>query len=295
MRTYQPTDEEEWLEFRRQHLTSTNLRDLHLTKTAANWQRLRREKETGEQPNFPSFLQELMGWGKAREPELAKHALHVDSRLRYNADPQTIWVGDDERLSCTPDLYSDGDVIGEIKTSTKPLAGGRYSDWCPDTYWLQCQWNMHLMEMDACVLIFEPHDNFHPGPVQRHVIEYDRKTIADLKQTAAEWFAWVEDDENPGWMGDVDNPELEALVGDYGRLDKEIKRLTEEKNTIRGTILGLVDGSIDGDFGDFHLTVSAGGVTRRFDSKGFKKAHPELHAEFLKETKSAPRLTVKER
>ena len=145
MPKYQPKDDTDWLEFRRTKLTSTNLRDIHLHKSAAAWQRLRDEKEHGEQPQFPAAVVDAMEWGKIREPELADEALTLDSRLVYNADPQTVWVDpDDPRLSCTPDLYSDSDVIGEIKTSRHRFTGGRYHDWCPDGYYLQVQQNMRV-------------------------------------------------------------------------------------------------------------------------------------------------------
>ena len=41
MKTFKPDDQAEWLEFRRERLTSTELAGLHLTKTAAHWERWR--------------------------------------------------------------------------------------------------------------------------------------------------------------------------------------------------------------------------------------------------------------
>ena len=112
MKTFKPNNEEEWHEYRRQHLTSTELRDLHLGKTARKWQELREQKETGKRWGGNDYTV----WGTAREPVLAPLVVEVDSRLVYNADPQTIIINaDDDRLCGTPDLYSeDGEVIGEI-------------------------------------------------------------------------------------------------------------------------------------------------------------------------------------
>ena len=293
MPKFQPKNEAEWLDFRRTKLTSTNLRDLHLYKTAANWNRIRAEKEGEKVPGFPDHVLEAMEWGTAREPLLAPVAQAVDSRLIYNADPQTIGTDKtDPRLSCTPDLYSDGDVIGEIKTSKKPFTGGRYHDWCPDGYYLQVQQNMKIMGAEACVLVLEQHQDYDPLPPVTRVIEYDRDVVNELAETAEEWFAWL-DSTNPDWMGDTD-PELEALVDEYAGIEAEIKHLNSQRADVRQEIFDRAGGSIDTEIGRWKLTISKPVTSNRFDSKAFRKDHPALHAEYQKETTGAPRLTVKE-
>ncbi|WP_293947444.1 YqaJ viral recombinase family protein, partial [uncultured Corynebacterium sp.] len=153
MRTFKPENNDEWFEFRRQHLTSTELRDLHLSRTARQWQELREQKETGKRWGGNDYTV----WGTAREPVLAPLVAEVDSRLVYNADPQTIIINkDDERLCGTPDLFSeDGEVIGEIKTAKHQFTGGYWHDWCPDGYYLQVQANMWHAGAEACVLLVE--------------------------------------------------------------------------------------------------------------------------------------------
>ena len=217
MRTFKPENNDEWFEFRRQHLTSTELRDLLLSSTARQWQELREQKETGKRWGGNDYTV----WGTAREPVLAPLVAEVDSRLVYNADPQTIIINpDDERLCGTPDLFSeDGEVIGEIKTAKHQFTGGYWHDWCPDGYYLQVQANMWHAGAEACVLLVEYYQEqdgeFTPDGYEYQVIHYDPKVVEDMQRTAAQWFAWLEGT-TPDWMGEVtsleDADEVEDLV-----------------------------------------------------------------------------------
>ena len=47
MRRYEPTGHEDWLEFRRGRLTSTELARLHTSRNAATWHEVRDAKENG--------------------------------------------------------------------------------------------------------------------------------------------------------------------------------------------------------------------------------------------------------
>ena len=104
MKLFKSANEDEWHEYRRQHLTSTELAGIHLSKTARAWQELREEKESGDRWGGNQYTE----WGKAREPVLAPLVVEVDSRLDYNPEPQTIAINpDDDRLCGTPDLFSE--------------------------------------------------------------------------------------------------------------------------------------------------------------------------------------------
>ncbi|WP_049159714.1 YqaJ viral recombinase family protein [Corynebacterium striatum] len=287
---FKPENEEEWHEYRRQHLTSTELRDLHLSRTARTWQELREQKETGKRWGGNQFTE----WGTAREPILAPLVTDVDSRLNYNADPQTIIINpDDDRLCGTPDLFSeDGEVIGEIKTAKRQFTGGRFHDWCPDGYYLQVQANMWHTGAEACVLLVEYYQEqggeFSPVEYEYRVIDYDPKVVEDMQATAAEWFAWL-DGTTPDWMGEVtsleDTDEVEDLVAQLADAEEKAASWSDLAKTYKKDLLKLLGDSYAGTHAGYKVSVSTTKDSKTFDSKAFKTAHPDLFAEFNTKTR----------
>ena len=303
MKTFKPDNEEAWFEFRRQHLTSTELRDLHLSRTARQWQELREQKETGKRWGGNDYTV----WGTGREPKIAialdptlsradddYEFLGVDSRLRYNADPQTIIINpDDERLCGTPDLYSeDGGVIGEIKTAKHQFTGGYWHDWCPDGYYLQVQANMWHAGAEACVLLVEYYreqdGKFSPDGYEYQVIHYYPKVVEDMQATANEWFAWLEGTA-PDWMGEVtsleDADEVEELVASIGAAEDEMRELKDRIDQQRKQLLEKLGDSYAGNHAGYKVSVSTTKDSKTFDSKAFKTAHPDLYTEFNTKTR----------
>lgn len=296
MRRYEPTDNEDWLEFRRGKLTSTELARLHTSKNAATWHEIRDQKEHGSKFKGNQYTE----WGSAREPLLAQVLIdEVDSRLVYNAEPQTIFLPDDERLSCTPDLYAeDLEVIGEIKTSTQPFQGGKFHDWCPNQYYAQIQANMHYTQAEACALLVEVHEDFTPVALDHQTITYDPKFAAELMETADEWLAWL-DGTTPDWMGEVTSldeiDEVGDLVAQYAMLTAEIGDLKKRIDTLKAEILELTGDSHTGDYGGYHVTVSTTPPSTVFDTAAFRKEHKELYQQYKTKTRAgSTRLTIKE-
>ena len=290
MKTFKPENEEAWFEFRRQHLTSTELAGLHLSKTARAWQELREQKETGKRWGGNQYTE----WGTAREPVLAPLVVEVDSRLVYNAEPQTIIVNRNNDMVCgTPDLFSeDGEVIGEIKTAKHQFAGGRFHDWCPDRYYLQVQANMWHTGAEACVLLVEYYQEqdgeFSPVEYEYQVIHYDPKVVEDMQATAAQWFAWLEGI-TPDWMGEVtsleDADEVEDLVASIGAGEDEMRELKDRIDQQRKQLLEKLGDSYAGTHAGYKVSVSTTKDTKAFDSKAFKTAHPDLYREFNTKTR----------
>lgn len=290
MKTFKPNDEEEWHEYRRQHLTSTELRDLHLSRTARAWQELREQKETGKRWGGNDYTV----WGTGREPVLAPLVVEVDSRLVYNADPQTIIINpDDDRLCGTPDLFSeDGGVIGEIKTSKNPFTGGYWHDWCPDGYYLQVQANMWHTGSEACVLLVEYYreqdGEFSPVEYEHKVIHYDPAVVEDMQHTANEWFAWLEGT-TPAWMGEVtsleDADEVEDLVAQLADAEEKAASWSDLAKAYKKDLLKLLGDSYAGNHAGYKVSVSTTKDSKTFDSKAFKTAHPDMYREFNTKTR----------
>jgi len=290
LKTFKPKNEEAWFEFRRQHLTSTELAGLHLSKTARAWQELREQKESGERWSGNQYTE----WGTAREPILAPLVVDVDSRLDYNADPQTIIINpDDDRLCGTPDLYSeDGEVIGEIKTAKHQFTGGYWHDWCPDRYYLQIQANMWHAGAEACVLLVEYYQEqdgeFSPVEYEGQVIHYDPAVVEGMQATADEWFAWLEGT-TPEWMGEVtsleDADEVEDLVAQLADAEEKAAIWSDLAKTYKKDLLKLLGDSYAGTHAGYKVSVSTTKDSKTFDSKAFKTAHPDLFAEFNTKTR----------
>lgn len=290
MKLFKPDNEEAWFEFRRQHLTSTELAGIHLSKTARAWQELREEKESGDRWGGNQYTE----WGKAREPVLAPLVVEVDSRLDYNADPQTIIINpDDERLCGTPDLFSeDGGVIGEIKTAKHQFTGGYWHDWCPDGYYLQVQANMWHTGAEACVLLVEYYQEqdgeFSPVEYEYQVIHYNPAVVKEMETTANEWFAWL-DGTTPDWMGEVtsleDADEVEDLVAQLADAEEKATRWSDLAKTYKKDLLKLLGDSYAGTHAGYKVSVSTTKDSKTFDSKAFKTAHPDLYTEFNTKTR----------
>ncbi len=125
----------------------------------------------------------VMDWGNEREPYIA----HV-VKERYGVLPND-WLiaaegNGNEWMMATPDgLSLDHSVIGEYKTSGKPL------DKIPANYMRQVQWQLFVSGAQECVFAYELRlegpEGFVPGfDVECQVVERNDEMISELIVTA---------------------------------------------------------------------------------------------------------------
>jgi hypothetical protein len=127
----------------------------------------------------------FMDWGVEREAYIA----HI-VKERYGILPND-WLlcadgAGNEWQMATPDgLSLDHSMIGEYKTSGKPL------DKIPANYMRQVQWQLYVTEAKQCVFAYELRlegpEGFVPGfDVECQWIDRDEKMIGDLIKVAEE-------------------------------------------------------------------------------------------------------------
>lgn len=301
MKTYQPESQEDWIAFRATKLTSTELAKLHCHKTASAWSEVRDVKESGQK----FYGNQYTDWGHGREPKIAEIVTgSLDQRLHHNTEPQLIFMPDDERLSCTPDMYGDG-LIGEIKTSKSEFTGGRFHDWAPDLYFCQIQANMHYTGTDQCVLVVEYYDAhegddgelvFTPTGIDYQYIDYHGSFVDDLMGTAVEWHAWLEGT-TPEWMGELTSLEaaddVEELVAQLAEADQQLTAWKNVQNDAREKLLAIVGATYKGHHAGHTIAISTPRDSKVFDSAAFKKDHAELYKEYSTKTrKGTPRIRL---
>lgn len=135
------------------------------------------ENPTPVEPNA------FMSWGTEREPYIA----HV-VKERYGVLPNDWLIAADgpgnEWMMATPDgLSLDHSMIGEYKTSGKPL------DVIPLNYLRQIQWQLFVTGAEQCVFAYELRmegpEGFVPGfDVECQIVERNEDIISVLIKTA---------------------------------------------------------------------------------------------------------------
>ena len=149
--------EESWLEARKQYFTATMMADLATGGSGAR-ERVYRDRRGLSKPFAGNSYTQ---WGHEREPVLVNYAReHVDSRLVHSTD---LYVSTEiEDAACTPDAVGTRDdgtvaVLAEAKTTTNMW--WKLED-VPDRYMWQIQWQLLVTGAEACVLVFEYHEDF---------------------------------------------------------------------------------------------------------------------------------------
>lgn len=276
--------EQEWLEARKRYFTATMMADLATGGSGAR-ERVYRDRHGLSKPFAGN---EFTRWGHEREMVLVNYAReHVDSRLVHSAD---LYVSPEiEDAACTPDAvgtYEDGTVAVLAEAKTTKSMWWKLED-VPDRYLWQVQWQLLVTGAEACVLVFEYHEDFEPQGVDYFLIRPDKDMQDRLVALLAR-------------QKDFEAEHVEARLPDFfadrvrelSKLKEQARALEDELKAEIREFTGGEDFSYSDD--DVQVTLSTPKPSARFQTAEFKKAEPELYKRFVKAGKApAQRVTLK--
>lgn len=249
----------------------------------------------------PSEDNEPMFWGRTLEPVIRQR--YADVTGRTVTVPQDVLVHPNyDWMLASLDGLTDDRVV-EIKTSRSPQGWGEPgTNEIPDVYMIQVQHYMTVTKLsmaDVVALIGGSDFRIYEVPADSELQDLildresafwemvkagtppDPTTFADLKQRfgAASKAQTVQA-----------SPEVIAAVGWL----KEIKKITSQEEDYKAMIMAHLkeaDTLIDGD--KVLATWRAQKGAKRFDSKAFQEAEPEIYKQFVKEGEPSRRLLIK--
>lgn len=288
--------EVEWLEARQGVLTATDIG--RIVVAPGEVYRIRKEKQ---QPPV-ELRSKHIRWGKEREADLVLWGrAFADSRLEHN--DQLLVSTRDRRVGATPDMLQPGDtpeIIAEIKTSKHPM---------PDMddpsvlkamslrYFVQMQVQLFVTGAEACVLIWEQHDDdWQPRPegkgyrptimgVSSQVVVFNPVVWEEVIAPAIELFY-------TGTQGDPGVDEVRRILADLRGNDMALEMCKRHDQYLRKRLKALVGPgkSVATDYGK--VTCSRPGKRTTVDSKALKKDHPEIFAQYSRTVETRPQLRI---
>lgn len=276
--------EQEWLEARKRYFTATMMADLATGGSGAR-ERVYRDRHGLSKPFAGNSYTQ---WGHERETVLVNYAReHVDSRLEHNTG---LYVSTQiEGAACTPDAVGcreDGTVAVLTEAKTTKNMWWKRED-VPDRYLWQIQWQLLVTGAEACVLVFEYHEDFVPQGVDYFLIRPDKDTQERLLALLAR-------------QKDFEAEHVEARLPDFfadrvcelSKLKAQARELEDELKAEIKEFTGGEDFSYSDD--RVQVTLSTPKRSSRFDTAGFKRAEPELYERFMKPGKDpSQRVTLK--
>lgn len=277
-------DEQEWLEARKQYFTATMMADLATGSSAAR-EKVYRDRHGLSKPFAGNSYTQ---WGHEREPVLVEWAReHVDSRLKHSTD---LYVSTEvDGAACTPDAVGKNDdgtvaVLAEAKT-TKNMWWKRED--VPERYLWQIQWQLLVTGAEACVLVFEYHEDFEPCGIDHFIIRPDK----DMRDRLLSLLSRQKDFEAD--HVDATLPDFFAVrVRELSKLKEQARELEDALKAEIQEFWGGEDRSYSDD--DVQVTLSTPKPSARFQTSEFKKAEPDLYKRFVKPGKEpAQRVTLK--
>lgn len=244
---------------------------------------------------------EPMFWGRTLEPVIRQRYADVTGRTVTIPKDVLIHPKYNWMLGSLDGLTDDRVV--EIKTSRSPQGWGEPgTNEIPDVYMIQVQHYMTVTRLslaDVVALIGGSDFRIYEVPadpeLQDLIIEKeaafwkmvqdgtppDPITFADLKRRF-------------GSASKAQNVQASPEIIELVRALKDVKALEAEEEKLKAAIMAYMkeaDTLVDGE--QILATWKAAKPTKRFDSKAFQDAQPDVYKEFLKESEPIRRLLIK--
>lgn len=280
------------------------------------------QDKLGLVPDAPAS--EAMLWGIRHEAMIAEHyaditgskVQRINQVLRHPehefmlANIDRAIVADGSRARFDGNQLKGATGILECKTASAFVAGRWGSDeddQAPVEYVAQCMWYMGVTGMPWCDLAVLIGGNHFK--VKR--IERDEQVITDMIERARAWWQRhiVEripcDPINPadaaklypqdnGATIEADNAAQDAVVRLHA-VKQQIGALEAEESLLKTQIQSFMgEASVLTYGGNPVATWKASKAPMRFDSSGFKAAHPDLYGQYLKAGEASRRFTLKD-
>jgi len=249
---------------------------------------------------------EAMLWGRALEPVIRQQ--YAERTGRTVLMPKSILRHDKHNfMLANIDGYTDGGRLLEIKTTRTAKGWGEPdTDEIPDIYGMQIQHYLivtGLVVADVAVLI-------GGSDYRQYVVEADKELQELIIEGEADFWRHVENREPPEPVSYSDvvarygrhseAREIEAdddVLGDLGGLHnvrREIKELQKTEESFKTSIMkAMGDADTLTYRGERLVTWKASKGASRFDATAFKKAHPDLYAQFTKTSDPSRRFLIK--
>ncbi|QNL30261.1 exonuclease [Microbacterium phage ClearAsMud] len=332
----------EWYERRRGGITGTEIRDW---PEPAKRRKITKAKVTGDDDMGDN---RHFRHGRLREPQIAEWAVATfgvvpEDRLHAHPEnPRHLATPDGYLAAFSAEAYQPGAnaIIVEIKTTSKDLTPGKID---PTTQYLvsidpsghfakmryirQIMWEMHVMNAEACMFIWEPFDNTKTdpdtgtfvvtGPPQYCFIRRDDAMIAALIEEADAALAHI-DAARAASMGGMptasDIPTDEAiLLADLFAAREAVSVAEAARDKAWAALSEHYEREYDGDFseerGDMAQVTRSTPLSKpgkKFDRELAAKKAPkalEAHDKFIERYTVAtpggvpgkPRLTITDR
>ena len=181
------------------------------------------------------------------------------------------------------------DVIGEDKTSKFPMpdmSAGLNLTGTELKYYLQVQVQLMVTGADACVFVWEQHDDEWPNPlpltIDHQIIRPDREAFEVIRGIV---------DRFHGETGE-DAADVARYVHELRKLDYEKKQLELREKEVKDILRDLVGEGKKIVVPDGAVSITTPTVRKSFDSKKFKEHDPELFEQFVVEKNIDPVMRV---
>ena len=264
--------EKQWLEDRVRYTTATEAAKLMRSSSPSG----RRDYVDGKKEPKKIPANRAMQWGHEREDHILSEASRM-SGIAIEHNHQVAVKSDDTRFAATPDGIGD-DVVAEAKTFNIKV-----TDFLPDQYFYQMQWQMFVCNKKQCLYAYEVYEDYKPvvdeetgSSVHYRIIDRDDaviKAMVSEVELALEQMNEVK--ESSDQIDDlifklaIAQAKTKAAKAEEDKLKNEIKKLTGAG--VNEYAYGSAKGKI---------TATYPKPTEKFNFKQFREDHPKIFKKY---------------